>query len=218
MFAAGKAGQRNRTVVAIRAVASTKNSGDSKTLIIPRPAGATAGDTLLVIAGGEKNSLNWAPSSVNWIELTDGDLSKPAILAAYRVLSAGDAAITDFTFSCSDATGKLGGAILAVQDGVYNASSATNNGDAGATATAVSVQSNYNQSLLLACFVNSRENTTPSTPTSMSAVSVGTDNFSPSWGVFSQYVGASETGVRLSLLSGTGVDKFETINILFKPN
>lgn len=221
MFAASKGTNFIRNRVAVRAVASQQNSGDSKTLIILRPTGATAGDTLVVFAGSDTASANWAPSSANWVEITDGDLSKPAMLAAYRVLSAGDAAVTDFTFSSSVSTARLGGSIVAVQDGTYYANSGLNSANTGnTTATALAVQSNYNQTLMLTCFINSGASAGVafSTPTNMSAVAVNSDDLRPTWSIFSQYVGAADTGVRLSVANLNGGDLVDAITLLFKPN
>lgn len=221
MFAASKGTNFIRNRVAVRAVASQQNSADSKQLIIPRPAGATAGDTLVVFAGSDAESQNWVASSVNWVEIIDGDNSKPAMLAAYRVLSIGDETITDFTFSSAAAGARHGGSIIAVRDGTYYANSGLNSINTGdTTATALAVQSNYNQTLMLTCFANSGASAGVafSTPTDMSSVVANSDALKPTWSVFSQYVGAADTGVRLSVANLTGADRVDAITLLFKPN
>ena len=223
MFAASKGTNFIRNRVAVRAVASQQNSANTSVLIIPRPVGATAGDTLVVFAGSNTTSNNWVASSVNWVEIVDGDNSAPAMLAAYRVLSAGDAAITDFTFSSNAVSNaRHGGSIIAVQDGTYYANSGLNSIDASnTTCTALTVQSNYNQTLMLSCFITSLASAGAafSTPTNMSAVASNSDVDAPTWGVFSQYVGAANTGVRLSVAAGVpAAGQSEAITLLFKPN
>lgn len=217
MFGAVKGFRRNQTAVEVVNFEAVRTTANSTTLIIPKPASASAGHVLLAagltleVNGDESGT--WAASG--WTLVVNNTGLIPNWFVGIRTLSAADAATTAFTFSAVNngiAGVRLAGTIVAVKNAAYNKIGTQHSGNA-ATITALAVQADYSNSMLFTFFARPTQALSIQAPTSMSAVA-RVFSAAPSLGMFNQIVPASNTGVRTT---SVGIGETVSVNILFKP-
>lgn len=97
------------------AAANTQNSVSSGSLTISKPAGTLPGHRMVAIMGADGNSGTWT-GDTGWIEVADQGAA-PDLRVAYKIAGASEP--SSYTFTMSDPTRKLGGAILTYSGGDY---------------------------------------------------------------------------------------------------
>jgi hypothetical protein len=180
--------------IVLTGVSSVETSQHGGSIAIHSPSGGRAGDLMVAFLARDNDGTWTMPSG--WATKLNGQIG---------IATKTYTGTSTFTFSVPDSVGipAIRGVIATFSHCVFDVAGAIGTASGGGECTAPSINL-ADIGLLLACFTNSRDLTTFTTPSDMLSIVANFEADAPSIAAFSQQLSAGTTGTRTSTPSGGG--------------